>query len=157
MARTDPQINLRIPADLKARLEAVALASGRSTNAEIVWRLEQSLLPEGSAREMGSGIPPSAQMLDTRLGDIERMGNHSNELQRQMNALQAQLAELEKNPSPEGMRPVTTALKRLHAERARVDSLIKRLWDDVYVLRDHIDARSKALREDTASKPKRGK
>lgn len=42
MARTDPQINIRTPADLKKRLEISAIESSRSLNAEVVMRLEQS-------------------------------------------------------------------------------------------------------------------
>jgi len=39
MSRTDPQFNLRLPVDLKAKLEAAAEASKRSTTAEILARL----------------------------------------------------------------------------------------------------------------------
>ncbi|MEF8764894.1 Arc family DNA-binding protein [Stenotrophomonas sp. A3_2] len=42
MARTDPQVNIRIPSALKERLEDVAGESGRSLTAEIVHRLELS-------------------------------------------------------------------------------------------------------------------
>jgi len=42
MARTDPQINIRLPAELKARVEAAMEWSGRSLTAEIVQRLEAS-------------------------------------------------------------------------------------------------------------------
>jgi molybdopterin converting factor small subunit len=44
MARDDPQINIRLPATLKERLESEAVANSRSTTAEIVARLEQSFL-----------------------------------------------------------------------------------------------------------------
>lgn len=43
MARTDPQVNFRMPAELKDRLEASAKEAGRSTTAEIVTRLEESI------------------------------------------------------------------------------------------------------------------
>lgn len=43
MARTDPQINIKIPAELKSRLEQAAKQNSRSMNAEIVHRLEASL------------------------------------------------------------------------------------------------------------------
>lgn len=43
MARTDPQLNFRIPAELKARLEEAARAAGRSLNSELVARLQASL------------------------------------------------------------------------------------------------------------------
>jgi hypothetical protein len=42
MARTDPQINLRVPADLKKKIELIAIENSRSINAEVVQRLEQS-------------------------------------------------------------------------------------------------------------------
>ena len=42
MTRTDPQMKLRIPADLKDRVEQAAQASGRSMNAEILQRLSES-------------------------------------------------------------------------------------------------------------------
>ena len=47
MARTDPQVNIRIPTALKERLEVVAGESGRSLTAEIVHRLEQSFEAAG--------------------------------------------------------------------------------------------------------------
>jgi len=47
MARNEPQMNFRIPADLKARLEAAAQESGRSLTAEMVLRLQASLAGGG--------------------------------------------------------------------------------------------------------------
>ena len=43
MARTDPQFNVRMPADLKEKIEEAAKKNGRSMNAEIVYRLQQSI------------------------------------------------------------------------------------------------------------------
>lgn len=42
MKQTDPQYKLRFPPKLKERIEEAAKASGRSMNAEIVSRLENS-------------------------------------------------------------------------------------------------------------------
>jgi len=42
MARDDPHFRLRIPADLKEKIEVFAKANNRSINAEIVSRLEGS-------------------------------------------------------------------------------------------------------------------
>lgn len=42
MARDDPMMRFRAPADLKARIEEAAAKNGRSLNAEIVHRLEES-------------------------------------------------------------------------------------------------------------------
>jgi hypothetical protein len=46
MARTDPQFNLRVPIELKQQVENAARESGRSINAEAVFRLEQSFRNE---------------------------------------------------------------------------------------------------------------
>ncbi len=48
MSREDPQFKLRMPADLRIRAEDAAKASGRSLNAELVARLETSLLDSPS-------------------------------------------------------------------------------------------------------------
>lgn len=45
MSREDPQMKIRLPADLKEEIEAAAKQSGRSMNAEIVARLEASFAP----------------------------------------------------------------------------------------------------------------
>jgi hypothetical protein len=54
MARSDPQVNIRMPADLKEKLEAVLPETNRSLNAEIVHRLESSFLhnPEVIDRQL---------------------------------------------------------------------------------------------------------
>lgn len=56
MARTDPQFNVRMPADLKEKIEEAAKENGRSMNAEIVYRLQQSIEEEqaetGGIRQM---------------------------------------------------------------------------------------------------------
>lgn len=43
MARTDLQVNFRMPAELKAKLEQAAKESGRSITSELVHRIEKSL------------------------------------------------------------------------------------------------------------------
>lgn len=42
MARTDPQVNFRIPASLKEKLEAAAFENKRTLTAELVSRVESS-------------------------------------------------------------------------------------------------------------------
>jgi hypothetical protein len=44
MSREDPQFKLRLPAELKARIDQQAEANRRSINAEIIARLEASVL-----------------------------------------------------------------------------------------------------------------
>ena len=59
MARNDPQINLRIPSELKDLLADAAKSSGRSLNAEVVLRLQQSFL-----RDKGGSIGKVVFQLD---------------------------------------------------------------------------------------------
>lgn len=42
MARTDPQINFRLPHELKNRIEQSAKENGRSVTQEVILRIEQS-------------------------------------------------------------------------------------------------------------------
>lgn len=51
MARTDQQFPLRLPPELKEKLENAAKESGRSKNAEAVYRLEESFEPEVKVSE----------------------------------------------------------------------------------------------------------
>jgi hypothetical protein len=55
MARSDPQVNIRMQPDLKVRLEAAAEASGRSLNAELVARLQQSLEVKSDIASLPAG------------------------------------------------------------------------------------------------------
>lgn len=47
MSRTDPQVNFRMPAKLKQKLEQAAARNHRSITAELIARLEESFLMEG--------------------------------------------------------------------------------------------------------------
>lgn len=51
MTRKDPQLNLRLPADLKEMLETAATANNRSLTAETVERLRSSFSSEKSSGE----------------------------------------------------------------------------------------------------------
>lgn len=68
MARTDPQVNIRMQAELKAQLEAAAAFSGRSLNSEIVERL------------MSTFSTPSVQIslktIETQNGLISLLGKY---------------------------------------------------------------------------------
>lgn len=66
MARDDPHFRLRLPPDLKARVEDAARAAGRSINAEIVQRLEASFAaPQAAMTE-----ERLRALLEEYLGDI---------------------------------------------------------------------------------------
>ncbi|WDR00889.1 Arc family DNA-binding protein [Devosia sp. J2-20] len=50
--QSDPQFKLRLPPDLKARIEASAIFNGRSVSGEILQVLEQYFPPEPSVGEL---------------------------------------------------------------------------------------------------------
>jgi predicted DNA-binding protein len=54
MSREDPQLRIRLPIELKERIEEAATAGGRSMNAEIVQRLDLSFPTELQVGELMS-------------------------------------------------------------------------------------------------------
>lgn len=67
MARSDPPFNLRLPADLRGRLEDSAAHSGRSLTAEILTRLEQSYAGSDSG-----AVVTALVKLGERISELER-------------------------------------------------------------------------------------
>ena len=51
MSRTDPQFKLRVPPELRAKIEQSSVASRRSMNSEVVIRLEASYAQDKPAKE----------------------------------------------------------------------------------------------------------
>jgi hypothetical protein len=78
MKKPDPQFKLRLPPELKERLEKSAQASARSLTAEIIVRLESSYR-HGVTPERGTGDPtsvylrPFQQMLFEQVRKIVRL------------------------------------------------------------------------------------
>lgn len=61
MTRTDPQLGIRLPGELKDRIRKSAERNRRSMNGEIVFLLEQALPGEtNTAAEVEFGDLPSA-------------------------------------------------------------------------------------------------
>lgn len=68
MTREDPQMKLRMPADLKSRIEAAANTASRSMNAEIIARLQSSFddqTANASARINELELALARQRIDT--------------------------------------------------------------------------------------------
>lgn len=81
MSRSDPQVNFRLPADLRDQLQASAVASGRTLTAEIIARLQGSFeaLPRGAnasldakLEDVQKGIRRLEKMLDQTAGEAKR-------------------------------------------------------------------------------------
>ena len=66
MARTDPQFNVRMPADLKEKIDEAAKENGRSMNAEIVYRLQKSI--EEDQAETGGIQQMEFRIVDPSIG-----------------------------------------------------------------------------------------
>ena len=80
MARTDPQTNIRLPLELKERLGVAARANKRTTNAEIVNRLEASF----------SSTDEPLLVINKNTSEADIIW----ELRNSMQSLQAEVAEL---------------------------------------------------------------
>lgn len=52
MARTDPQVNFRIPAQLKDKLDNAAKENGRTITAELILRLEMTFEQDDQVSEL---------------------------------------------------------------------------------------------------------
>jgi predicted DNA-binding protein len=67
MKQTDPQFKLRIPQDIKDRLEEAAKTNGRSVTQEIIYRLEQSLDDRPAQTEKSSYALSAIERLESML------------------------------------------------------------------------------------------
>jgi Arc-like DNA binding domain len=86
MGRSDPQVNIRMPEELKAQLDTLAKKSGRTLTAEIVFRLSQSVyLDDGTTRSEDGG---DLQLFGPLEGDVspeslvERLAGHQRALKK---------------------------------------------------------------------------
>ncbi|HBF31479.1 Arc family DNA-binding protein [Rhizobium sp.] len=60
MGREDPQLKLRLPEEMKTRIAAAARANGRSLNAEIIKRLQETL----EFDDFKTAHPPAIEEID---------------------------------------------------------------------------------------------
>ena len=65
MARNDPQMNLRVPMELKENIEKAALENGRTITAEAVYRLEQSFSSKNE--------PTSYSEINNNISDLTKL------------------------------------------------------------------------------------
>jgi len=106
MKQTDPQFKLRLPPELKVRIDQSAAENHRSINAEIVARLENSFdLAQVSAREPLVVVDEHGPSIDgsklcsktvTVLPSPSQLIGALEEVQSQMAKLQEQLIEIYK-------------------------------------------------------------
>lgn len=74
MKQTDPQYKLRLPQDLKDRIEQSSKMSGRSMNAEIVSRLQASYRgPAAADPAMGCSEPAGQYQVKLGVEAVQRI------------------------------------------------------------------------------------
>ncbi|MGA6180818.1 Arc family DNA-binding protein [Stenotrophomonas sp. NPDC077421] len=135
MARTDPQVNVRMPADLKSELEGAASASGRSLTAEIVTRLEWSL---------ESQLLDQVHLLHKNLGEVRNLAADLDGLTADIKRYEAGQREalrwlLEDEAIPED--------RALAAARLARDTMNERLYALRYSIQTILEAIEKDGRE----------
>ncbi|MBV8798703.1 MAG: Arc family DNA-binding protein [Alphaproteobacteria bacterium] len=72
MARTDEQMNLRLPDGMRDRVRAEAKANGRSMNAEVIARLEASFQPRFDVPEEIQKMREQFQQMVMDVSDLRR-------------------------------------------------------------------------------------
>lgn len=63
MARTDPQMNLRLPVELKEQIEDAAAKNMRTLTAEVVARLQATFEPHSRALDWGADLDALAEKI----------------------------------------------------------------------------------------------
>ena len=71
MARTDPQLNFRIPAELREKLDAAAASNKRSLTSELIARLESSFEEPAHGEALTTSTADAVQLLLKKVEGIE--------------------------------------------------------------------------------------
>jgi DUF1009 family protein len=71
MRKDDPQINLRIPHELKGRIQQAAKENHRTQTAEIIARLDESFLADAPSQELPSAAKAKEQSAASRQGIVK--------------------------------------------------------------------------------------
>lgn len=67
MARTDPQVNFRIPAELKDKLDEAAKENGRTLTAELILRLEMTFENDDTIQDLAARV----ESLENEVASLE--------------------------------------------------------------------------------------
>ncbi|WP_033134614.1 Arc family DNA-binding protein [Acinetobacter sp. MN12] len=81
MARNDPQVNFRIPSELKAKLDAAAQENGRTLTAELILRLEMTFDQDDNLKDVMERL----DKIEDLLSDLEY---HANDHSRRIDNLE---------------------------------------------------------------------
>lgn len=79
MARTDPQVNFRIPAELKDKLDNAAKENGRTLTAELILRLEMTFEQDDKMQDLLARVArledDVAALEDDQINNDRRLNN----------------------------------------------------------------------------------
>lgn len=64
MARTDPQVNFRIPVELKDKLDNAAKENGRTLTAELILRLEMTFDHDDQVKDLIDRVEKLENIID---------------------------------------------------------------------------------------------
>lgn len=112
MSREDPQMKIRLPADLKESIEFAAKASGRTLNSEVVARLQASFAPGGHGQLV---IRMNATGADDRIGKtLEQLpADLSSQYGLHLYNTELKVAQSQLEEAQEEMQPLYDKLQRL--------------------------------------------
>ncbi|HVJ39086.1 MAG TPA: Arc family DNA-binding protein [Stenotrophomonas sp.] len=129
MSRDINPFGLRLPPELKSRLEAAAAEAGRSLNAEIVWRLESTF-----------SAPLTYMLIERRLDEIQEAQRKVVDWKSAVALLEGSARELQKARTPEAKKE----LGRVQADLDRSQRNLKIAQDQL----DRIEEEANRLIED---------
>lgn len=136
-AQRTGNFSVRMPIELRTRLEEAAAAAGRSLNADIVWRLEKSF-----------DTKLTYQLLDQRFEDLEGVVDELGRLEDHLAFLRYNLERLR---ATEGDAADTSTLARQvlqAAEQMRMTSRQgKRIQDEIEALTTDLADRARRIPE----------
>lgn len=76
MARTDPQVNFRIPSELKDQLENAAKENGRTLTAELILRLESTFSTPEQNHNLQSKIDTLELTVERLTDEFDKFKKH---------------------------------------------------------------------------------
>jgi len=136
MARTDPQVNFRIPESLLERIKAAAAESNRTVTAELVSRLESSFNGTGAGPESSvlrlteawTSVQEHVQFISEEVAALEQLSARTHH------------EDFNENRQPPGWKPPAPLPEWASLEEAMA---FYRSWRDS--ARDELDKISKKL------------
>ncbi|QOF76081.1 Arc family DNA-binding protein [Variovorax sp. 38R] len=141
-----PPFGLRMLPELKERIETAARESGRSMNAEIVARLQESLNPgELESSDMARTVQRLQTELDDRSADMQKLRELLRLTKNMFGLLQGKMRESRAQLSPDEAHELGELLKWIHIELEKPEP-IELMLERIDELANELDEIHGALR-----------